>query len=116
LTASQYALLFTILPFLYGGAIVWAERIGGARTVRLTWAAAVVMYAALGWADWRSPPDEGTPLAFYLVLAVFPTAIGAWAALWSARREMPVALRVVAAGSATWVAIVPVMALFSAIA
>jgi hypothetical protein len=115
MSAGSYALLFTILPFLYGGAVVWAERIGGVRTVRLTWALAAIMYAVLGYADWRTPPDEGTPLAFYIVLALVPTAAGAWVALWAARRQMPLPLRVIASGSATWLMVFPVLVLFTAL-
>lgn len=116
MSAGGYALLFTILPFLFGGAVVWAERIGGQRALWGTWALAAAMYAVLGWHDWRTPPDEGTPLAFYLVLATVPTAAGAWAAGWSARRGLPLVARVLIAGTVCWGMVFPVLLLFTAVA
>ena len=115
MSAGQYALIFTVLPFLFGAAAVWAHRQGGARRLWAAWAIAALFYSVLGYIDWRAPPDEGTPLAFYLTVATVPTAAGAWVAAWSAANRIPLVMRILLAGSACWITIFPVILLFMAL-
>ena len=113
MTAGQYGLAFTLFPFLFGAAAVWARRAGGVPALWSLWAAAALLFATLGYADWRTPPDNGTPLAAYLAFATVPTAVGALVASRLDRRRLPLLLDVAITGTATWITIFPVLLVFT---
>ncbi len=105
MSASTYALIFTVVPFLSGILAVLAQRAGGRRGLIITWVLASALLIAFGVVDWRRPPDEGTPLAVYLAFAVLPTAAAALTADWSSRTGMPIVVRMLIAGTAGWFSI-----------
>jgi hypothetical protein len=105
MSASTYALIFTVVPFLFGFAAVLALRAGGRRALVIAWLAASALLVVLGVMDWRQPPDEGTPLVAYLAFALIPTAAAAWAADRTARAQMPIVARLLIAGTVGWLAI-----------
>ena len=109
MTAGQYGLVFTLFPFLFGAAAVWARRAGGTPALWVLWGAAALLFARLGYADWRTPPDNGTPLAAYLAFATIPTAVGAFVASRLDRRRLPLLLEVAITGTATWAMIFPIL-------
>jgi hypothetical protein len=104
-TASAYALIFTVVPFLFGFVAVLALRSGGRRGLVVAWTIASALLAVLGILDWQRPPDEGTPLLAYLAFALIPTAAAAWAADRTARGGMPIVARLLIAGTTGWLAI-----------
>ena len=108
----SYALFFTIAPFAFGLAAVAAHRAGGTRALAATWLAGAALFAALGYRDWRSPPDEGTPLSAYLVFATVPTAVAAVVTARTAR-GVPLLWRVMLAGTAGWASIFPILLLYT---
>ena len=108
---SSYALVFTAAPFAFGLAAVVAHRYGGVRALGGTWLACAALFAVLGYRDWGSPPDEGTPLGAYLLFATVPTAV---AAVVAARtRGVPLLWRVMLAGTAGWASIFPIILLYT---
>jgi hypothetical protein len=109
---TAYALLFTLAPFAFGLAAVVAHRVGGTRALAATWLASAALFALLGYRDWRSPPDEGTPLSAYLLFATVPTAVGAVVAARTAR-GVPLVWRIMLAGTAGWVSIFPILLLYT---
>lgn len=111
---TSYALFFTLAPFAFGLAAVVAHRAGGVRALAPTWLACAALFAYLGYRDWRSPPDEGTPLAAYLAFATIPTAVAAVVAARTAR-GVPLVWRIMLAGTAGWVSIFPILLLYSGI-
>lgn len=113
MSTSTYALIFTLVPFVFGIAAVYAEHAGGKRGLLIAWAAGAALLLVLGVMDWRRPPDEGTPLIAYVAFAIIPTAAAAWAAWRTARAGMPVLARLLIAGTVGWLGI---LALVSAAA
>ena len=105
MSASTYALLFTVVPFLFGFAAVFALRNGGRRGLVIAWVIGSALLVTLGVLDWRQPPDEGTPLLLYILFALIPTAAAAWAADRTARSQMPIVARLLIAGTTGWLAI-----------
>ncbi|HSJ63321.1 MAG TPA: hypothetical protein VK922_05355 [Gemmatimonadaceae bacterium] len=105
MSTSSYALIFTLVPFLFGFAAVFALRSGGRRALLVAWVLGSGLLAVLGVMDWRRPPDEGTPLLAYLAFALLPTAAAAWAADRTARAQMPIVARLLIAGTTGWLAI-----------
>jgi hypothetical protein len=103
--ASTYALLFTLVPFLFGFVAVFALRAGGRRALALAWVIGSGLLVVLGVIDWRQPPDEGTPLIAYLAFALIPTSVAAFAADRTARSQMPIVARLLVAGTAGWFSI-----------
>jgi uncharacterized membrane protein len=103
--ASTYALLFTLVPFLFGFVAVFALRAGGRRALALAWMIGSGLLVVLGVIDWRQPPDEGTPLIAYLAFALIPTSVAAFAADRAARSQMPIVARLLVAGTAGWFSI-----------
>jgi hypothetical protein len=103
--ASTYALLFTLVPFLFGFVAVFALRAGGRRALALAWMIGSGLLVVLGVIDWRQPPDEGTPLIAYLAFALIPTSVAAFAADRTARSQMPIVARLLVAGTAGWFSI-----------
>ena len=110
----SYALLFTVAPFAFGLAAVVAHRAGGARALAATWLACAALFAYLGYRDWRSPPDEGTPLSAYLLFATVPTAVAAVVAARTAR-GVPLLWRIMLAGTAGWASIFPILLLYTGV-
>jgi hypothetical protein len=104
-SASAYALVFTVVPFAFGLAAVFALRAGGRRALVIAWVVCSGLLVVLGVVDWRQPPDEGTPLVAYLAFAVIPTLAAAFAADRTARGRMPIVARLLVAGTAGWFAI-----------
>jgi hypothetical protein len=113
MTAQLYGLIFTVVPLLYGIIAVLAMRRWGRAGVLSVWIVSAVMIGALGIWDWRTPPDEGTPLAFYACIAIIPTAAGAWVAAWSGRGRMHTVMQMVLSGIVTWISILPVLLIFT---
>ena len=109
---TPYALVFTLAPFAFGLAAVVAHRLGGVRALAATWVACAALFAVLGYRDWRSPPDEGTPLSAYLVFATLPTAVAAVVAARTAR-GVPLLWRIMLAGTAGWASIFPILLLYT---
>ena len=105
MSASTYALLFTLVPFLFGFVAVFALRAGGRRALAVAWVAGAGLLVILGVIDWRQPPDEGTPLIAYLAFALIPTLVAAVAADRTARAQMPIVARLLVAGTSGWLAI-----------
>ena len=105
MSASTYALLFTLVPFLFGFVAVFALRAGGRRALALAWVIGSGLLVVLGVIDWRQPPDEGTPLIAYLAFALIPTSVAAFAADRTARSQMPIVARLLVAGTAGWFSI-----------
>jgi hypothetical protein len=105
MSASTYALLFTLVPFLFGFVAVFALRAGGRRALALAWMIGSGLLVVLGAIDWRQPPDEGTPLIAYLAFALIPTSVAAFAADRTARSQMPIVARLLVAGTAGWFSI-----------
>ena len=110
--SASYALFFTLAPFAFGIAAVVAHRVGGTRALAATWLACALLFAYLGYRDWRSPPDEGTPFSAYLVFATVPTAVGALVAARTAR-GVPLLWRIMLAGTAGWASIFPILLLYT---
>ena len=110
--STSYALFFTLGPFAFGLAAVVAHRMGGVHALTATWLLCAALFTALGYRDWRSPPDEGTPLSAYLVFATVPTAVAAVVAARTAGR-VPLVWRVMLAGSAGWASIFPILLLYT---
>jgi hypothetical protein len=104
-SASTYALIFTVVPFLSGIIAVLAHRAAGRRGLVITWALASALLLVLGIIDWQRPPDEGTPLAVYLAFAVVPTTTAAIVAERASRTGLPVLVRMLIAGTAGWLSI-----------
>ena len=113
--STAYALFFTLAPFAFGLAAVVAHRVGGTRALAATWLLCAALFAYLGYRDWRSPPDEGTPLSAYLVFATVPTAVAAAVAARTAG-GVPLLWRVMLAGTAGWASIFPILLLYTGIA
>lgn len=105
MTPSTYALLFTVVPFLFGFVAVIALRAGGRRALAIAWLLGSGLLVMLGVMDWRRPPDEGTPLLAYLAFALIPTLTAAVVADRTARAQMPIVARLLIAGTAGWLAI-----------
>jgi hypothetical protein len=105
MSASTYALLFTLVPFLFGFVAVFALRAGGRRALAWAWVIGSGFLVVLGVIDWRQPPDEGTPLIAYLAFALIPTSVAAFAADRTARSQMPIVARLLVAGTAGWFSI-----------
>ena len=105
MSASTYALLFTLVPFFFGFVAVFALRAGGRRGLALAWMIGSGLLVVLGVIDWRQPPDEGTPLIAYLAFALIPTSVAAFAADRTARSQMPIVARLLVAGTAGWFSI-----------
>lgn len=103
MSSSSYALLFTVVPFLFGFVAVLAHRAGGQRGLIISWMVATGLLIVLGVIDWRQPPDEGTPLIAYLGFAIIPTAAAAWAVKRTG--NMPVVIRMLVCGTAGWLGI-----------
>jgi hypothetical protein len=104
-SSSTYALIFTLVPFLFGFVAVFALRAGGRRALAIAWVLGSGLLVVLGFMDWRRPPDEGTPLIAYLAFALIPTLAAAFAADRTARAQMPIVARLLVAGTAGWLAI-----------
>lgn len=111
MSSSSYALLFTVVPFLYGFAAVLAHRAGGRRALIISWVMAAGLLIVLGIIDWRQPPDEGTPLIAYLGFAMIPTAAAAWAV--ERTGNMPIVLRMLVCGTAGWLGILVLVGIFA---
>ncbi|MDQ3696721.1 MAG: hypothetical protein M3373_01660 [Gemmatimonadota bacterium] len=109
MSASQYAFIFTLVPFLFGIAAVFAHRAGGNRALWTTWLAAALLFSVLGYLDWRSPPDHGTPYAAYLSFATIPTAAASLVTARTAESKLPLIARVLLAGTVCWATIFPVL-------
>lgn len=105
MSSSTYALIFTLVPFLFGFVAVFALRAGGRRALAIAWGLGSGLLVVLGVMDWRRPPDEGTPLIAYLAFALIPTLAAAFAADRTARAQMPIVARLLVAGTAGWLAI-----------
>ncbi len=103
MSSANYALLFTVIPFLFGIAAVLAHRAAGRRGLALAWVAATGLLIVLGVMDWRQPPDEGTPLIAYLGFAIIPTAAAAWVV--DRTVTMPLIIRMLVCGTAGWLGI-----------
>ena len=114
MSSSGYALLFTVVPFLFGFAAVLAHRAGGRRGLIISWMVATGLLIVLGVIDWRQPPDEGTPLVAYLAFAVIPTAAAAWAVDRTA--TMPLIIRMLVCGTAGWLGILVMVGIFALVA
>ena len=114
MSSSTYALLFTVVPFLFGFVAVLAHRAGGRRALIISWAVASGLLIALGVVDWRQPPDEGTPLIAYLGFAIIPTAVAAWAV--ERTRNMPVILRMLVCGTVGWLGILVLVGILALVA
>lgn len=105
MSSSTYALIFTLVPFLFGFAAVFALRAGGRRALVMAWVIGSGILVVLGVLDWRQPPDEGTPLLAYLAFALIPTMVAGFVADRTARAQMPIVARLLVAGTAGWLAI-----------
>lgn len=114
MSSSNYALLFTVIPFLFGIAAVLAHRAGGRRGLIIAWVAATGLLIVLGVMDWRQPPDEGTPLIAYLGFAIIPTAAAAWAV--DRTVTMPLIIRMLVCGTAGWLGILALVGIVALIA
>jgi hypothetical protein len=114
MSSSSYALLFTVVPFLFGFAAVLAHRASGRRGLIISWAVATGLLIVLGVIDWRQPPDEGTPLIAYFGFAIIPTAAAAWAV--ERTGNMPVILRMLVCGTAGWLGILVLVGIFALVA
>lgn len=105
MSTATYALVFTVVPFVFGVTAVYAERAAGRRGLLVAWVIASALLLGLGILDWRRPPDEGTPLIAYVAFALIPTAAAAWAAERTARAGMPILARLLVAGTVGWLGI-----------
>ena len=114
MSSSGYALLFTVVPFLFGFAAVLAHRAGGRRALIISWMVDTGLLIVLGVIDWRQPPDEGTPLIAYLGFAIIPTAAAAWAVDRTA--TMPLIIRMLVCGTAGWLGILVLVGVFALVA
>lgn len=114
MSSSSYALLFTVVPFLFGFAAVLAHRAGGRRALIISWMVATGLLIVLGIIDWRQPPDEGTPLVAYLAFAVIPTGVATWAVDRTA--TMPLIIRMLVCGTAGWLGILVLVGVFALVA
>jgi hypothetical protein len=114
MSSSSYALLFTVVPFLFGFAAVLAHRAGGRRGLIMSWVVATGLLIVLGVIDWRQPPDEGTPLVAYLGFAIIPTAAAAWAV--ERTENMPLILRMLVCGTAGWLGILVLVGIVALVA
>ncbi len=114
MSSSNYALLFTVVPFLFGFAAVLAHRAGGRRGLIISWMVATGLLIVLGVIDWRQPPDEGTPLVAYLGFAIIPTAAAAWVADRTA--TMPLIIRMLVCGTAGWLGILVLVGIVALVA
>ncbi|HUF29173.1 MAG TPA: hypothetical protein VMM77_00820 [Gemmatimonadaceae bacterium] len=114
MSSSTYALLFSVVPFLFGIAAVLAHRAGGRRGLVIAWVSAAGLLIVLGVMDWRQPPDEGTPLVAYLGFALIPTAAAAWAV--ERTSNLPVIVRMLVCGTAGWLGILALVGVVAILA
>ncbi|MBC7790161.1 MAG: hypothetical protein H7Z74_09465 [Anaerolineae bacterium] len=106
-----YAIVFTIVPFLFAIIAVFANRRGGRKWLWRSWLFATAVLVTLGVLSWRRPDSEAVPLAVYLTIASIPTLAALYAIRWAAQRSMPVLAQILVGGTACWIAITPALLL-----